>query len=154
MGMGSTSGSKAPTNRMKGGLDAIMAGSIYAVKVKRKKDNRSKIDIKSDETIQDVVTHKVAGMDRKVLCRVTSPETLTTRIKNGEIGKGGKEKATRVILGNPATYTFEMLIERYGSPSKWPASASVYDKKERKTVTVDLRDKWAHRIGKNRTKAK
>lgn len=154
MGMGCSTGSKEPTNKMKGGLDAIMAGGIYAVKTSRKKDNRSKLEFNSSEAIQDVVTHKVAGMERKLLCRVTSPETISTRIKNGEFGKSGKPKATRVILGNPATYTFEMLLERYGSPSKWPESASVYDKQARKTITVNLLDKWSHRIGKNRNKAK
>lgn len=154
MGMGSTSGSKAPTNRMKGGLDAITAGSIYAVPSKRKKDNRSKIDIKSRETVQDVVTHYAGGRARKVLCHVATPEVLTTRIKNGEIGKGGKEKASKVILENPSTYTFEMLLERYGTPRKWPESVTVYNPKTLRNETVNLKDKWAHRIGQNRSKAK
>lgn len=150
MGMGSTSGSKAPTNKMKGGLDAIMAGSIYAVPSKRKKSNRSKIEIKSNEAVQDVVTHRAGGMNRKVLCRVTTPEVLTTRIKNGETGKGGKAKATKVILENPATYTFEMLLERYGSPRKWPESVTVYNPKLLRNETVKLKEKWAHRIGKGK----
>lgn len=154
MGMGSTSGSKAPTNRMKGGLDAITAGSIYAVKVKRKKDNRSKIDIKSKEAVQDVVTHRAGGRARKVLCYVTSPEVLTTRVTNGEVGKNGKPKATKVILENPATYTFEMLLERYGSPRKWPESVTVYNPEKMRNESVNLKEKWAHRIGQNRSKAK
>lgn len=154
MGMGSTKGSKAPTNKIKGGLDAITAGSIYAVKTKRKKDHDSKIEIRQKEAIQDVTTHKAGGMNRKVLCRVAQPERLETRVTNGEVGKNGKPKATKVTLGNPDTYTFEMLLERYGSPRHWPSEVSVYNPKTLQTESVNLREKWAHRIGKNRTVAK
>lgn len=154
MGMGSTKGSQAPTNRIKGGLDAITAGSIYAVKVKRKKDNLSKIDSQTRNTIQDVVTHTTNNLRRKQLCRVTSPELLKARVKNGEKGKSGKEITSRVTIGNPDTYSFEMLLERYGTPSKWPKNVMAYNEKKMCMEPVDLLEKWAHRIGKNRSKAK
>ena len=149
---------KRPSNRMKGGLDPIEANGIYAVNgtpsakpSKKPKAKKPKIDSVGGKMTKDVVTHTVNGRARKVLCQVTHPSQFKTTVKNGEIGKNGKEKQTKVILGDASTYTFEMLIERYGSPRHWPTDVRHYDRKKGQWIDVDLREKWNHRIGKNRS---
>lgn len=117
-------------------LTMIMSQGMYAVPSKRRKDNLSKIDISQGDTIRDCVVQRLLnGKENKLLCHVPKPERMTTRIKNGEVGKSGKPKATRVVLFDYNTYTFEMLIERFGSPRKFPAG---------------MAEKHADRIGKNR----
>lgn len=136
--------SKEPTRKIKGGLDAIMSGGIYAVPSPRKKETDSLINVNQRTGVQDTITHtNLNGSKGKMVCMVKQREKVSTRI-----GKG--KNSIKVVIGDPTTYTFEMLIERYGSPRKFPTGLRAYDKEQAKMIDVCLLEKFASHIGKNR----
>lgn len=135
-------------------MSMIENNGLYNVKTSRKKDPRDKSKLKTVGGSTAIQEKRVKGgpdgVQRKVLIRDKTQIDIECSVRNGEYGFNGKEVLTKVKLGHWHTYTFEMLIERFHSPRHFPKPYEYYDRKLREKVYVDLREKWDHRIGKNR----
>lgn len=102
---------KAPTNKIKGGLDAIVAGSIYATnssRPKRVKLGKNAIQDKGGKTtvMNSWKKSGTAQLKHATVVKDTAPVVMQARIK-GEV----------YVLGDRVTYSDAMLAELEAEPT-------------------------------------